>query len=103
MDVEKFESSGPDVEKEFGVVRFSYNLSQLLQLAECFKENNFFIARTYVVASSFIWPNGDAESIVELIESLDHLRRGEPIGARFYNDEEWIGKLKEILCLTHPQ
>lgn len=102
MPEDKFESTGPEVEKEFGVIRFTYNLSQLLQLAQSFKDNNFFIARTYVVAIHFIWPNGDSESIVELIEALDHLRRGEPIGARFYNDEDWIGKLKEILCQTPP-
>ncbi len=95
---DKFHSTDPAVEKEFGVRRFTYNLSQILQLAQSFKENDFFIARTLVVAGSFIWPNGDPEFIVELIEDLDHLRRGEPLRRSFQNHTDWIYKLKEILC-----
>ncbi len=95
---DEFHSTGSEVEAEFGVRKFSYNLPQLVQLATSFKENNFFIARTYTIATAFIWPNTDPEFIVEMIENMDHLRRGEPAGWIDNLSSDWVKRIKYILC-----
>jgi hypothetical protein len=99
----RLEITSNELEKQFGVRRFTYSLSQLSQLAKTFKDNHLRIASTYVVAREFIWPQGEPEFIIEFIEDLDHLRRGEPTRHLCKVPEEWIVELSKILCPQKTQ
>jgi hypothetical protein len=85
----------------WGILRMTYTVELVEKLAKCFKDNDFSISRTYFVAKEFIFPHGESEFIIDLIEDLDHIRRFEPLRNPNRIPSDWIEELKEILCLTH--
>ena len=88
----------PPIIEPWGLSRITYTLDQLLQLAECFRCNKFRIAATYVVSKTFIWKGGDDEFIIEFIEEIEHIRRGEPLIYLKQLPQSWIDEIYKIIC-----
>lgn len=86
------------INEPWGLSRITYTLEQLLQLAESFRCNKFRIAATYVVAKTFIWKHSDTEFILEFIEDLDHIRRGESLMYLRSVPQSWIDEIYQTIC-----
>lgn len=76
---------------------FTYTLGQIVCLAQCFKANRFGIASTYATALDSIWKGvTDGQPVIEFIEDLDRIKRGEKY-SRTRIPDGWIETIKSSL------
>jgi len=93
-----FESTGPDIEKDFGVVGFTYTLDQLVELAKCYKNNKCRIVNAWIGVKGTIWPkDADDQSILEFAEDIDRIRRDEPLAYHRSLPSDYIAAIKVAL------
>lgn len=64
-------------DEPWGSTRVTYTKDNLDMVGDCFAANLFVISKAFVCVKS-LWPECPPEVIVELLDELDSMQRGEP-------------------------